>query len=84
MYYAVRGIVEFMSANFTKFWYPDLLAANISGGLTTYREIACIPLQYILSAIHFRHIDIWVLDVEGAEEKALLGTGEDVSLIPYK
>ncbi len=46
----------------------------------TIRDIACVPLKYILSAIHVRHTDIWVLDVEGAEEKALLGTGEDISV----
>ena len=69
----VRGIFEFMPANFVKLWYPEL-AANASAVLT-YPEIACVPLKYILSAIHVRHIDVWVLDVEGAEEKALLGTG---------
>jgi len=78
IHYTVRGILEFISANFTEFWYPDLVA-NISGA-TTIRDIACVALKYILSAIHVRHTDIWVLDVEGAEEKALLGTGEDISV----
>jgi hypothetical protein len=69
----VRGIYEFMPENFIKKWYPDL-AANASAALT-YPEVACIPFKYILSTIQVRHIDLWVLDVEGAEEKALLGTG---------
>jgi hypothetical protein len=64
-----------MTTNFTKVWYPELLA-NASAVLT-YPEIACVPLKYILSAIDVKHIDVWVLDVEGAEEKALLGTGND-------
>eukprot|EP01036_Dinobryon_divergens_P034540 gene34540-44645_t len=53
-------------------WYPELVA-NASAVLT-YPEIACVPLKYILSAIDVKHIDVWVLDVEGAEEKALMGT----------
>ena len=62
-----------MSANVINQWYPDL-AENASKVLT-YPEIACVPLKYILSAINVRHIDVWVLKMEGAEEKALLGTG---------
>eukprot|EP01035_Chromulina_nebulosa_P029936 gene29936-39738_t len=61
-----------MTTNFTKEWYPELVA-NASAVLT-YPKIACVPLKYILSAIDVKHIDVWVLDVEGAEEKALMGT----------
>eukprot|EP01036_Dinobryon_divergens_P043538 gene43538-57971_t len=61
-----------MPEKFIERWYPKL-AANASAALT-YPEVACIPLKYILSALQFQHIDLWVLDVEGAEEKALIGT----------
>ena len=33
-----------------------------------------IALKYILQQLGVTHVDVWVLDVEGAEYEALLGT----------
>jgi hypothetical protein len=61
---AVDGIIEFMEKRFItrfhKYWWrtrdPRLL-----------KEMQCVTVPYLLKLLHVKHIDIWVLDVEGAE-----------------
>merc|ERR1711872_536013 len=32
-----------------------------------YKKVQCVPLQSLLKALNQTHVDLWVLDVEGAE-----------------
>jgi hypothetical protein len=36
--------------------------------------VQCLPVKKLLKEINVKHIDIWILDVEGAEESVLSGT----------
>lgn len=36
--------------------------------------VQCLTVKSLLRQLNVRHIDIWVLDIEGAEESALRGT----------
>ena len=61
---AVDGIEEFMSHSFRNRWHHN--------ASTSAREvIGCVKLSSILKAFHVSHIDLWVLDVEGAEMSVL-------------
>lgn len=61
---AVDGIMEFMEpkfiSRFHKYWHrtkdPRLI-----------REMQCATAPFIFQFLHISHLDIWVLDVEGAE-----------------
>ena len=67
----VEGIFEFMDNEFKQKWYPDHVKnANL---VDDFPLLSCIPIKYILSGFNLKHIDIWVLDVEGAEEEVLAG-----------
>lgn len=73
---AVGGIWEFMSTPFKQKWYPEELASNRmpDGGRTS--ELECGPLHELLESRGVKphsFIDIWVLDVEGAELEVLQG-----------
>ena len=61
---AVDGILEFMEPQFVsrfhKYWHrtkdPRLL-----------HEMQCVTAPFLFQFLHIIHLDIWVLDVEGAE-----------------
>jgi hypothetical protein len=68
----VRGIVEFMSDSFIKRWMPD-----VASGKTPLEDLAkmrCLTVKNLFRMLAVKHVDIWILDLEGAEENALLGT----------
>jgi len=59
-----RGIFEFMSPTLLKSFYQNLTVSNLP-------KVQCHRLDEILRRMNIRHIDLWVLDVEGAEESVL-------------
>lgn len=79
----IGGILEFMSTPFLKQYHPVVFAAcTTPGNLSTIdwnapavnalaREIDCIPLAQVLRKAHARHINFFVLDVEGGEMNVL-------------
>jgi len=69
----VAGIYEFMSPTFkTKFWPDIAVEDNSVAADPRSTPISCTPLATLLDRFHVpRHIDLWVLDVEGAELSVL-------------
>jgi FkbM family methyltransferase len=63
-----RGIAEFMSEAFLRMWHPQLTDLT---DLSRYPSVACVPLSYILSEVDVQHVNLFVLDVEGAELSVL-------------
>jgi hypothetical protein len=75
----VNGIVEFMHPNFLKKFHPDVLKfqhAEESGPYSydwpselpsSLVEIPCISMQTVLSTAGITHVNLWLLDTEGAE-----------------
>lgn len=60
---AVAGIVEFMSDDIKQaFWKGTDWAHD-----PRVKPIHCRPLTKILNELKIKHIDFWILDVEGAE-----------------
>jgi FkbM family methyltransferase len=67
----VGGIWSFMNDAYRQKFHSDLLAdpAKLAELLT---PIACRRINTLLALFGIKHIDFWVLDVEGAEEDVLL------------
>lgn len=68
---AARGFYEFMTDTFLKSFHPEVYSGNVT--LDSLRIVPCMPLSHILSTLQIDKIDIWILDVEGAEESVLKG-----------
>lgn len=68
----VRGFIEFMSESFIKKWHGRIY--NNKTRIDDLPTIQCLPVRDLLRELHIKHIDIWILDVEGAEESVLKGT----------
>ena len=63
----VGGIYEFMSKSFLAQWHPNINVKQLP-------PILCLPFWKIFASpvlVHVRHIDLFSLDVEGAELTAL-------------
>lgn len=68
---AVNGFIEFMSPLFLHAWHPTYAAdPTLIKNLPT---ILCLPVKTLFSELRLKHIDIWILDIEGAELSALEG-----------
>ena len=68
----VRGFIEFMPVSFVRQWHR-----RIHRNRTAIEElptVQCLPVWMLLSQLAVKHVDIWVLDTEGAEESVLKGT----------
>ena len=68
---AVSGIYEYMILKkpFIEMWHAEWYKAY-SEGRTKVEDlptVSCVKLESLLKIISIHHIDIWVLDVEGAE-----------------
>lgn len=63
---SVGGIAEFMSPAFLRTFWPDVDLASIDRHPDATR-ISCAPLASLLALFNVQHVDLWVLDVEGAE-----------------
>lgn len=68
----VRGFVEFMSPSFLKKWHGKIY--NNKTSIDELPTVQCLPMKLLLQELNVHHVDIWVLDVEGAEESVLKGT----------
>jgi hypothetical protein len=69
-YVEVRGVLELMSPEFVKMYHPDI--DNKITPLEDLMPIYCLPMKSLLRELSITCIDIWILDVEGAEESVLL------------
>jgi len=63
---SVGGIAEFMAPAFAEKFWPgvDLRALD---GHPDATPISCLPVRSLLPIFGVRRVDLWVLDVEGAE-----------------
>jgi len=68
----VRGFVEFMTKSFLKKWHGPIY--NNKTSIDSLPTVQCLPVKVLLRELNIKHIDIWILDIEGAEESALRGT----------
>ena len=68
----VRGFVEFMTPSFMKKWHGKIY--NNRTRIEDLPTVQCLPVKLLLKEINVKHVDIWILDLEGAEESALRGT----------
>jgi hypothetical protein len=68
---AINGFVEFMSPPFLAQWHPRLVANPQL--ILSLPFVHCLPLSMILRHLKIKHIDVWILDIEGAEYFALQG-----------
>lgn len=68
----VRGFVEFMSPSFMKKWHGKIY--NNKTRIEDLPTVQCLPVKALLRELNVKHIDIWILDTEGAEESVLKGT----------
>ena len=71
----VRGFVEFMTPSFLKKWHGKIY--NNKTRIDELPTVQCLPVKSLLREINVKHIDIWILDTEGAEESVLRGTDFD-------
>jgi hypothetical protein len=78
----VGGILEFMAPSFLKIFYPSLYAASSPPGNVSsinwnnhlsseITVLQCLPLSVVLHHAHVHHINLFILDVEGAEVEVL-------------
>ena len=63
----VSGIWEFMAPSFRETWWKDVDFNDSE----MVKPIRCLPLSKILSDHHIQFVDVFSLDVEGAELKVL-------------
>lgn len=68
----VRGFVEFMSPSFLKKWHGKIY--NNKTSIDELPTVQCLPMKLLMRELNVKQVDIWVLDVEGAEESVLKGT----------
>ena len=61
-----------MSESFLKKWHGPIYNKKIS--IDELPTVQCLPVKALLREINVKHIDIWILDTEGAEESVLKGT----------
>ena len=69
---AVRGFVEFMDPAYLEFWHKSLV--NNPAAVNELPTIPCLPVKHLLNNLQIDHIDVWILDVEGAEMSVLQST----------
>jgi FkbM family methyltransferase len=68
----VRGFVEFMTPSFIKKWHGPIHNGKVK--IEDLPTTQCVPVKKLLREMNVRHIDVWILDTEGAEESVLQGT----------
>jgi len=71
----VRGFVEFMSESFLKKWHGPIYNKRVA--IEDLPTVQCLPVKTLHRHLGVKHIDLWILDVEGAEESVLKGTDFD-------
>lgn len=73
----VNGIFEFMAPSFLAEFYPGRQQGDASG----LPSLSCRPITPWLQMYGLLHINVWVLDVEGAELDVLKAVDFDLVLI---
>jgi len=68
---SVGGIYEFMPQSFIRQWHAGIQIGNMTSSSSNITPIMCLPIKTILKLLNLKEIDIWVLDVEGAELSVL-------------
>ena len=68
----VRGFVEFMTPSFLKKWHGPIYNGKVK--IEDLPTTQCVPVRKLLKELNVHHIDVWILDTEGAEESVLRGT----------
>lgn len=68
----VRGFIEFMTPSFIKQWHGRVY--NNKTRIEDLPTVQCLPMKYLLRELSVKWVDLWILDVEGAEESVLMGT----------
>lgn len=68
----VRGFIEFMSPSFIKKWHGRIY--NNKTQIEDLPTVQCLPVRMLLKELNVKHVDLWILDTEGAEESVLKGT----------
>ena len=61
-----------MSPSFIKKWHGRIY--NNKTSIDELPTVQCLPMKLLLRELNIKHIDLWILDVEGAEESVLKGT----------
>lgn len=61
-----------MSESFIKKWHGPIYNKKVR--IEDLPTVQCLTVKSLLRQINVKHIDIWILDIEGAEESALIGT----------
>ena len=69
---AVRGFVELMPTALLEYWHPKVSSGEVK--IEDLPAVQCVTVKSLLKELHINYIDIWILDVEGAEESVLRGT----------
>lgn len=68
----VRGFIEFMAPSFIKKWHGKIY--NNKTRIDDLPTVQCLPVKHLLRELNVKHVDVWILDTEGAEESVLKGT----------
>jgi FkbM family methyltransferase len=71
----VRGFIEFMSESFIKQWHGPIYNKKVA--IEDLPTVQCVSAKVLMRTLNVKHIDLWILDVEGAEESVLKGTDFD-------
>mmetsp|Transcript_9938 Transcript_9938/g.14977 ORF Transcript_9938/g.14977 Transcript_9938/m.14977 type:complete len:277 (+) Transcript_9938:94-924(+) len=66
----MHGYVELMPQKYKRKYHAGIITGDLEPS-------TCVPLQSIVDQLGINKIDVWVLDVEGAEEVALRGLDFD-------
>jgi hypothetical protein len=59
----VRGFVEFMTPSFMKKWHGKIY--NNKTRIEDLPTVQCLPVKLLLKELNVKHVDIWILDLEG-------------------
>ena len=70
----IKGILEFMSPEFKQTWHKDTLDPKFN--ISELPVLPCRTFPAIVDSLNVSHIDIYVLDVEGAEMTVLNGMND--------
>lgn len=68
----INGFVEFMDKGFMGQWHNNLVQHPEL--INDLPKINCLPMKNLMPMIGITYVDIWILDVEGAELLVLKGT----------
>jgi len=70
---AVGGIIEFMAESFVRTWHPNVFNKTSVQWekIHSVSIVKCVPLSTIITETNVKHVNLFILDVEGAELSVL-------------